>query len=665
MKRFFVSALACVAALTMSAQNVADTRVLLTIAGEPSTVDEFMYIYQKNNREAQVDQKSIADYLDLFINFKLKVHAAEEAGLDTTAKFKKELASYRNQAVPKYMIDHEAEEAALQKAYFRMLWDRKVRHIAIQCPATATPEEEAEALEKIERARQRVTTGLPVKVGKGKKAKAKPGVPEAFDIVAVEMSEDPSVLNNGGLVGWVTPFRFVYPFEEAAYNTEVGGISEVFRSPFGFHILKVEAEAPHREVHAAHIMKMTPRDNPEVAVRAKQQIDSLYTLVTAGGADFATIAVRESDDRGSAQQGGDLRWFGRGMMVPEFEDVAFAMTQDSSISVPVQSMYGWHIIQFLGAKGTPDLADIRDEVMNNVRRSEYRHQIENAFVDKLKKEYAFTESAEALAPFFALADQYPVTDDAFQNVAQTWGDTLFAFADKSYTQRDFATYLKENFFSQQPSPKALINEKYGYFVARELRAHENSNLENKYPELRNLMTEYHDGILLFDISLQEVWDKASADTVGLINFFNTHKDDYKWDEPRFKGYVCYCKDKATAKAAKRILKSAEPDSISSYLNTRLNVDSVQYIKFEKGLWKQGMNAAVDKYGFKNKKTDYLPTDELPVVFTYGKKLKAPEEYTDERGKVTSDYQDHLEKEWIKALRAKYEVVVNQEVLESL
>ncbi len=664
MKRFFVSALACVAALTMSAQDVADTRVLLTIDGEPSTVEEFMYIYQKNNRETQIDQKSIAEYLDLFINFKLKVHAAEEAGMDTTAKFKQELANYRKQAVPKYMVDKEAEEAALQKAYGRMLWDRKVRHIAIQCPPNATAEEEAAAREKIERARVRVTTGLPVKVGKGKKAKMKPGVVEDFKIVAAEMSEDPSVAQNDGLVGWVTPFRYVYPFEEAAYNTEVGGISEVFRSPFGFHILKVEEEAPHREVHAAHIMKMTPRDNSEMAVRAKEQIDSLYTVVT-NGANFAATAIAESDDRGSAQQGGDLRWFGRGMMVPEFENVVFEMTQDSSISEPVKSMYGWHIIQFLGAKGTPDLADIREDVMKNVRRSEYRQEIENAFVDKLKAEYAFAENAEALAPFFALAAQYGLTDSAFQAEAQAWGETLFTFADKVYTQKDFATYLQENFFSQQTNPKALIDEKYGYFVARELRAHENQNLENKYPELRNLMTEYHDGILLFDISLQEVWDKASLDTAGLINFFNEHKSEYTWDEPRFKGYVCYCKDKATAKAAKRIIKSANPDSVASYLNTQLNIDSVQYIKFEKGLWKKGMNAAVDKYGFKNKKAEYTPEEELPVVFTYGKKLKGAEEYTDERGKVTSAYQDYLEKEWVKALRAKYEVVVNQEVLESL
>ncbi len=662
MKRFLLGVGACFMFLSVFAQ-AADTRVLLTIDGEPSTVEEFMYIYQKNNQTGAA-QQSLAEYLDLFINFKLKVRAAEAAGLDTTKAFKQEFEKYRNQAVPKYMVDKEAEAAAIQKAYAKMLWDRKVSHIAIQCPADATPEQEAAAKEKIERARVRVTTGLPITVGKGKRAKVKPGVVEDFNTVAAEMSEDPSVAQNDGRIGWITAFRYIYPFEEATYSTPVGGVSEVFRSPFGFHILKVEEELPHREIHAAHIMKMTPRNDLNAAARAKFQIDSIYTLLQ-NGANFAETATANSEDRGSAQRGGDLDWFGRGQMVPQFEDVAFDMTQDSSISEPVLSQYGWHIIQFLGARGTADLADIREDVMSKIRRSEARHEIEDAFVNRLKAEYNFQFCDSALAPFYVLAEQYAITDDAFQAAASQWNAVLFTFADKTYTQHDFVSYLKDNYFSQQSTPRAIIDEKIGYFTARELRAHENAQLEKKYPEFRHLMAEYHDGILLFDISMQEVWDKAVQDTEGITRFFEENKANYPWDEPRFKGYVVYCKDKNTAKAAKRIIKSAEPDSVASYLNSRLNLDSVTYVKFEKGLWTKGLNAAVDKYGFKDKKAEYTPTETLPVVFTVGKVLKAPEEYTDERGKVTTDYQDYLEKEWIKALRAKYEVVVDEEVLKSL
>ncbi len=662
MKRFFVGALTLVA--TLCSASAADERVLLTIDGKPSTVEEFMYIYQKNNKETQLDQKSVDEYLDLFINFKLKVHEAEKQGIDTTAAFRKEFESYRNQATPKYMVDKASEEAIVQKAYARMLWDRKVRHIAIQCPPTATAEEEAAAKTKIERAYVRVTTGEPVTVGKGKRAKVVPGKVEDFEAVTLDMSEDPSVANNGGLIGWVTPFRFVYPFEEAAYNTPVGQVSDVFRSPFGYHILKVEEEAPHREIHAAHIMKMMPTNDLAAAAKAKFQIDSLYRVLK-GGADFATTAINNSDDRGSATNGGDLRWFGRGQMVPQFEDVAFDMTTEGSFSEPVLSQYGWHIIQFLGARGTADLADIRDEVMQKIRRSEYRQLIEDAFVDKLKKEYNFVLHTEALDTFYTLVQAYNVTDSAFQAATAPLTGVLFTFADKTYTQGDFARYLYQNYFSQRASKEDLIDEKIGYFTARELRAHENSQLERKHPELRNLMQEYHDGILLFEVSLREVWDKASQDTTGITAFFEQNKKNYTWDEPRFKGYVVYCKDKSTMKAAKRIIKSAEPDSVAAYFDARLNIDSTQYVRFEHGLWKKGMNTAVDYYGFKDKKVKYTPTEEFPYVFTIGKKLKAPQEYTDERGKVTSDYQDYLEKEWIKALREKYEVVVDQEVLNSI
>ncbi len=662
MKRFFVGALTLVAALCST--SAADERVLLTIDGKPSTVEEFMYIYQKNNKETQLDQKSVDEYLDLFINFKLKVHEAEQQGIDTTAAFRKEFESYRKQATPKYMVDKASEEAIVQKVYGRMLWDRKVSHIAIQCPPTATAEEEAAAREKIERARVRVTTGEPIVVGKGKRAKVKPGKVEDFNAVAVEMSEDPSTASNEGRIGWVTALRFIYPFEEAAYTTPVDSISEVFRSPFGFHILKVEEEAPHREIHAAHIMKMTPRGDMNAAAKAKFQIDSLYNVLQAG-ANFAETATRESEDRGSAVQGGDLRWFGRGQMVPEFEAVAFDMVTDSAISEPVLSKYGWHIIQFLGARGTADLADIRDEVMQKIRRSEYRQLIEDAFVDKLKAEYNFTLNTAALDTFYTLVETYNVTDSAFQAATTPLTGVLFTFADKTYTQGDFAHYLYQNYFSQQATKKALIDEKIGYFTARELRAHENSQLENKYPDLRNLMQEYHDGILLFEVSLREVWDKASQDTAGITAFFEERKDEYKWEEPRFKGYVVYCKDKNTMKAAKRIIKSADADSVASYLDTRLNIDSTQYVRFEKGLWKKGMNAAVDKYGFKDKAAEYTPTEELPFVFTIGKKLKGAEEYTDERGKVTSAYQDFLEKAWIQTLREKYTVWVDEEVLNSL
>jgi len=178
------------------------------------------------------------------------------------------------------------------------------------------------------------------------------------------------------------------------------------------------------------------------------------------------------------------------------------------------------------------------------------------------------------------------------------------------------------------------------------------------------MQEYHDGILLFEVSNKEVWDKASKDTEGLDKYFKAHKADYNWEKPHFKGRVISCKDKKTFTAAKSIVQKSNNDSIDKYLRIRLN-DSIQYVKIDKGLYVQGENKAVDKFVFKTK-DKFVPATDYPFVFTAGKVLKkTPEDYTDVRGLVTADYQEYLEKEWIQALRAKYTVSVDQNILKTV
>jgi peptidyl-prolyl cis-trans isomerase SurA len=199
----------------------------------------------------------------------------------------------------------------------------------------------------------------------------------------------------------------------------------------------------------------------------------------------------------------------------------------------------------------------------------------------------------------------------------------------------------------------------------EVKAYADAHLEEKYSDLRNLVNEYHDGILLFDVSLREVWDKASQDVEGLTAFFKENKKNYVWDEPRFKGHIIYAKDETAAKVAKQIVKTADPDSVMSYLNQRVNVDSVMYAKIERGIWTKGKSSAIDKYGFKVKETEYTPNEDYPIVIVLGKVIKAPQVYTDDRGKVVTDYQDYLEKTWVANLRNKYSWKINQDVWNSI
>lgn len=578
MKRIFTLA---VVLLSVGAMMAQEDQVLMTINGEPVMASEFMYIYQKNNQESTLDKKSIDEYVDLFVNFKLKVAEAKAQGIDTTASFLKELSGYRAQATPKYMLDAQALDSMVQLSYEHMRYDRRAAHIAIQCPASAGDSTEQAALKTIEQARRRI-----MKVKGDKKA--------AFEKEARKISTDPSVKDNGGELGWITPFRYVYSFEEAVYSTPIGQVTPVFRTAYGFHIALVEEERPHEEVRAAHIMKMMPRGNDSLKTVMKTQIDSIYTLIK-NGSDFAEMAQRLSDDKGSAMRGGDLGWFSLGMMVKPFEQQAFKM-QPGEISEPIATDFGWHIIRLDDRRAVLPLDSIRPQVERNVQRDERMKETNKAFVRKARKEY---------------------------NLSDTMSD-------------------------------------------EDVKAYADAHLEEKYPEFANLVREYHDGILLFEVSLREVWDKASKDTAGLEKYFQTHRSDFTWTEPRYKGYVVYCKDKNSAKAMKSIIRSAHPDSIDSYMQQRVNIEGETYAKYNYGLWTKGQNAAVDKYGFKDKNAQYKPQEDFPEVFCIqGKVIKAPQVYTDERGKVTTAYQDYLEQLWIESLRKKYEVKINQEVLESL
>ena len=589
MKKAFLSLILLAGSIIGFAQEDA---VLLTINGEPVMASEFLYIYEKNNQETSLEKKSMAEYLDLFINFKLKVAEAVAQGVDTTEAFRKELAGYRAQATPKYLQDQAAIDSLVKLSYDRKANIRRAAHIAIQCPMDADSATLAAATARIELARERVTTGVEKKVKKGRKW-VTVREPEAFANVAREMTEDPHGKENGGELGWVQVFRFVYPFEEAVYNTPMGEVSEIFRSPYGLHIALVEEERAFEEVHAAHIMKMMPRGTEATALDAKKDIDSLYQAVLAG-ADFAAIATAHSDDKGSAKKGGDLGWFGRGMMVQPFENITFDM-QPGEMSKPFPTRFGWHFVKLYDKRGIQPLDSMRSQVLNQVKRDVRMEEAKKSFINKTRAEYNLPVE---------------MSDD-------------------------------------------------------EVKAYADAHLEEKYPELRNLVREYHDGILLFDVSLREVWDKANKDTEGLAAYFKANKKNYTWDAPRFKGYIIQAKDMVSAKAAKQIIKSADPDSVMSYLNQRVNIDSTTYVKVQYGLWEEGKNAAVDKYGFKNKTAEYTPTEEYPVVMTVGKKLSAPQVYNDVRGKVTTDYQDHLEQLWVAALREKYPVVVNDEVLKGL
>lgn len=644
MKTLFCFAVAALlSCLALPAQN----DVLMTIDGNDITKEEFEYIYTKNNSNNSIDKKTLDEYLELFKNFKLKVVEAEHRGLDTLPSFVNELRSYRNQSAYPYLTDLSMEEKLCEEAYEYLKQDVEVSHILITLPNDATPADTLAAYQKALKARARLTD-------------------EDFGVVALDMSDDPSVKNNKGYLGFVTGGLLVYPFEREMYTLADGQVSAPVRTFYGYHVIKVHSHRPAvGQVHVSHIMKMVPNNATD------SDWEKAYNAILAiaerinNGEDFATVAAETSDDRGTAVRGGQLSWFGVGRMVREFENAAFALENVGDVSQPVRTPFGWHIIKLDGKCGLEPYEKKRPELLRQMQRDVRAQLGRDALVERLKREYGYHEKAGAMDGVVAFLQRHSVVDSTFQASLDELTDTLATFADVVLMQRDLAFVIGIRTNEGAPS-LAMFDDKVKEFVAEQILSYEDTQLESKYPEFRYLMQEYHDGILLFDISNTEIWDKAAKDTEGLKAYFAANKANYAWDVPHYKGRIVYCKDAATAKNVKRLIAKLPTDSVNSYLDTRFNNDSITFVKTTAGLWKQGDNPIVDQLAFKDKNAEVVENADFPIVFVVGKMLKkGPESNTDVRGAVTTDYQNELERRWIEELRAKYPIEVNENVLKQI
>ncbi len=629
---------------SLPAQNTTNP-TLMQINGKDIKLSEFEYIYNKNNSSNVVDKKTLEEYVDLFVIFKMKVEEAVAQGIDTTKAFKNEYEMYRNQLAQQYLQDEEGLNKLLEEGYERKKEERNVSHILIRIGESGNSADTLKAynraMEIYERAKK-----------------------EDFEKLALEVSEDPSVSNNEGKVGWISLARTPYVFETTAYNTPEGNVSKPVRTFLGYHIIKVNKirQSPG-EVRVSHIMLMHDNENPENNKRIKERADSMYISIMSGG-NFEAMARSYSQDPGSANKGGELPWFGSGQMVPEFEDAAFALEKPGDVSKPVSSNYGWHIIKLLEHRHLANFSQLRQSIKSQVEQSDRAGEIEKTFINKLKKEYNFAINETALNQIYEMSEKYLMSDSLFMNEALKLNSKLFSFADKEYSQHDFL----QNVFPISTAFRGIktdyLADKLNAYVSKEITEYERTQLPHKYSDYRNLLQEYHDGILLFEIMNQEVWEKASLDTEGLAKYFEDNKKDYAWDEPHYKGRIIFAKDKETLKAAKKIIKNSHPDSIESYLNKRLN-DSIKYVRTEKGLWKKGVNPYIDNKVFKVKNS-IEADNEFPYYYISGKLLKTyPEDYTDVRGTVTANYQDFLEKNWVEYLRNKYAVKVEDNVLKTV
>lgn len=639
-------------AMHLSSLTNASDPILMTINGKSISKSEFEHIFKKNNpKDTKIDRAALDEYLDLFINFKLKVTAAEQEGKDTLKTFKNELAGYRKQLAEPYLKDKDVNEKLIQEAYERSKTDVHASHILVMVDANALPKDTLAAYKKIMQAKEKLSKG------------------ETFENVARQFSEDPSALQNGGDLGYFSSMMMVYTFENAAYNTPVGEVSAPVRTRFGYHLVKVHDKRPAQgQVRAAHIMVRIPENANDSAINeAKKKADEIYTRVM-NGEDFGDLAQKFSDDRTSGKNAGQLPWFGTGKMVPEFEKAAFELKKEGEVTKPVRSSFGFHIIKLLEKKGIPSFDEMKGELKMKISKDSRSQLSRTAVINRVKAENNFKEDLNALNELIKKVDTTYLNAKWDKEKAEMLTKTLFSIGGINYSQYDFADYLEFNQsrLAYDTDIPALVRKTYNSWVEDKIIAFEDTQLENKYKEFRLLMQEYRDGILLFEITDKMVWSKALEDSVGLANFYEANKNNYMWGE-RTDAVIYTAKDEKTAKAARKLIakrtkKGYTPEEIVKEINKTSQLN----LKVDKGIFAAGDNEIIDMIPKNVSITENYAKPE-GVVFVVINKMLPPQPKTisESRGIITSDYQSYLEKEWIKQLRALYPAQVNKDVLYSI
>lgn len=640
-KKIALVAMSLATMITAGAKKPADA-VLLTIDKQPVTVSEFKYLYGKNNAQ-QNDSLSPEQYLDMFVNYKLKVADAKDNGIDTTAAFKQEFNKYKFDLFRPYLENREELDRMIKEEYDRMAYEVNVNHIMFF--KGRQPQEQERAKFLADSVRNEILNGAD------------------FGEMARKYSYDQQSAEKGGNLGYLTGGQVPYQFEEVSFSIPVGQISEVVETPYSYHIIRVDDKRPSRgQVHVRHILKLTQGKSSVEQALAKASIDSIYKAVTSG-ADFAQIAKKESEDPGSAAEGGMLPWFGPGRMVPEFENTAFSLA-DNAISEPFQTSYGYHIIQKLESRTVAPYEEAGKNIVMRISRDDRRHKPRQKKIEQLRQTYGVEEFQANIDGLKKAIDNATRLDTT---LARIFTEYYAPFAkvgqNKPITSADVLAKITliEPIPAQQA--KEQIDRTLTKLVEDELSTLEIARLEKVDPEFQNLVREYHDGMMLFDISNRRVWEAASADTAGLNNYFAANREKYRFDKPRFKGIVVYATTDSLAHAAELYAKSHKIglDSLGRVLRREVG----KGLRIEKVLVKEGDNPRID-HSIWGKPYRTSSKSSWPTWFIYeGKTIDVPEEVADVRAQVITDYQQELENRWLDELRAKHQVKINKRQLKNL
>lgn len=629
------------------AQNTTK-KVLFTINETPYYTDEFKRVYNKNiDLVKDESQKDLNQYLNLYLGYKLKINKAQKLGLQNNPKYITELNSYRTQLAKNYLTDVKVTNELIREAYNRSLKEINGSHILFLVDENASPADTLKAYKKALEVRKKIDAG------------------EDFGTLASEYSEDPSAKENKGNLGYFSVFRMVYPFESGAYNTAVGKVSPLVRTRFGYHLIKVNEVRDNRgEVSISHIMTLKGEDK-DVNEKNKNRIQEIYQKLKQGES-FEELAKQFSEDKSSASSGGKMANFGSGQLSSQvFEDAAFGLTKEEPLSKPFETDFGWHIIKLNDKLPVKSFEVLEEELKNKIGRDERSRLIQNSLTEQLRKKYKISTDKKI---YTALVKSF--TEDFYkgkwvsEDVKTPFKETVLTINTSKNSGRDFLNYVQNNqtiALAVKPLSK-MVSVLYEKFTDAEVNKYYNDNLENEFPEFANVMSEYRDGLLLFDLMEKEIWEKSKTDTLGIHAFYDKNKQKYQWNKRYDVLVVSSTKQDFIKKAEKLLKKGKSATEIKETLNTGKDLEVIE----KEGIFEEGSTFLPKNIQDKKGLTSIVKEGEYYFISRVNGILPAAQKTFEEcEGKVVNDYQQYLEENWVSDLKKEFTIKVNSDVFEQV
>jgi peptidyl-prolyl cis-trans isomerase SurA len=626
---------------------------LLKIDGETSDKEEFLYILNKNRQKdaAPISRTEFEENFELFVDYKLKVKYAMDLGMHKTKAFSDEFSAFKDQLKKPYLLENSLTEGELRKAYSRMQEIVKASHILFQFPQNASKEDSIAVFKMAEKI----------------KAEAEAGAD--FHQLAVQHSDDPSASSNKGSLGYFTALQMVLPFEEAAYNLKVGEISSPIISDFGYHIIKLEDRRPNPgQLHVSHLLIRSA--GAEEDQMAFNKINQIHQNLIENPSQWLELVKTYSEDPGSKANKGMIPWFGVGSIVPEFEHAAFSLSKKGDFSAPVKTEYGYHIIRLEGAKPVPPFNEVLPTIKSNILRDSRSNLIKDQVLAMQKAKFKVTENSQliiSLKNAFSSSSGRPVAQLYIKlEVLSNKGDKLIVRSEwKDATIQDFIAYLKK----EGPSENTLLNvsfeEVYGDYLENLLATWEEEHLYQNNKDYRQLVNEYKNGMLLFELMNNEVWQKALEDSTGQRDYFQNNTDNYMWSK-RVKALIVKAiKGQNISKVESWLSTKTLTDSLSTELKNRFLEKNALLFTVEQKTFEVDNNELLSELDL-NQTYHKLHQNEETVLIVLGETLPARQKkYEETRGRLIQDYQEHLETKLITELKQKYTIQVNEDEKEKI